>query len=136
MDNKATVQITSPSNTLAGMPGVTVTAPQAVLGDNCWIKPVCSITTGSSRIIRIGNITCSPTGGFDATAGSISVEYPGGPLYGYDNERYDGRGVMYTESMSSVPAPGHGGRGGNAVEPGGSFNGTTYAHGRGLCNGN
>ena len=136
MDNEAMVRVTSPSNALAGVPGMTVTAPQAVLGDRCWIKPVCCFTTGSSPIFKIGNITCSPTGGFDATAGGIGVEYPGGPLYGYDNERYDGRGVMYDQSMASEPAPGHGGRGGNAVEPGGTFNWTTYARGRGLCYGN
>lgn len=136
MDNAAILRITSPSNALAGVPGVEVTAPSAVLGDGCWIKPICCFTTGSSPVFRIGNIVCSPTGGFDATAGGIGVEYPGGPLYGYDNERYDGRGVMYDQSMVSVPAPGHGGQGGNAVEPGGSFNRTVYERGRGLCYGN
>ena len=137
LDSEATLRITSPSNALAGVPGVTVTAPNMVVGDKCWIKPISSLTTGTSPIFQVArSIVCSETGGFDASAGGIGVEYPGGPLYGYDGEKLDGRGLMYTDSMANLPAPGHGGKGGHAIEPGDVFNRVTYERGRGQCYGN
>ena len=130
--NGATFQVTAANNPVQSDPGVVVTMPSLSIGENSWIYPVSAFTNGASPLFRIdGRLVCQTNAGFDASARGIGVLKVGGTLYEYEGQTLDGRGVHASDDMKKCVAPGHGGRGGFAVEPGEKFYNVTYPRGRG-----
>lgn len=132
MTNGATVRLQSPCDPVEGEPGFVFTAGGLQLSTNCWIYPYSHNTNGASCLFRIQEVALAAGGGFDATAmGYGSFEKKGSVVYGPATTPTDGRGTSDYNATRCI-APGYGGEGGMAVQPGATFLGTKYPRGRGI----